>query len=615
MNNALKTAIKYAKLGYFVFPIQPNSKYPYKGFKWRDKSTDDPQLIERAGLSEKYLGCNWAIDCTKSKIAILDADTYKEDFKSVPEPIPQTFKVRTARGGDQYYFNDPDTLCKSTSNKIAPAVDTRGSGGYALIPGSVFNNKEYKIARSAPLADLPEWIIDKLGKSKPKKENHEAPLTELDQEHNINAAVKYLTDRAPEAVEGSGGDQATYEVACRVRDLGISEDLATTLMLDHWNDSKAFPPWDPDDLEKKVNNAFTYAKDRPGNATPEAIFPDIFKSTKLFTTAKDLRANRKPPEFIVKKYIETETTNLWFGDPGSFKSFLTIDLAVAIAAGQQWAGEDTKQGAVFYLAGEGHGGMARRIEACCRQRRIHEDTHFPLFVSNTAIPLSNNEIVDKLQEAINKAQDQPIRLIVIDTLAANFGVGDENSTKDMSGFINLINMKLRKPLNCAVLINHHSGHGDKHRARGSSALDAGLDSYSKIYRDEMMVCVRQPGKMKDAEPFDDVWFDADVLKIDVDEDMNPVTSLTVNFNADYVEKSEVKGLGENQSFIFNTVSENEDISLSELKKKFKAFKEGLGKGYDRRNFKRTFDAMVEGNIIEQVGVKVVLAGLGEVKSG
>ena len=44
----------------------------------------------------------------------------------------------------------------------------------------------------------------------------------------------------------------TYSVACRVRGYGLSEEAAFDLMADHWNDEKAFPPWNPDELRTKV---------------------------------------------------------------------------------------------------------------------------------------------------------------------------------------------------------------------------------------------------------------------------------------------------------------------------------------------------------------------------
>lgn len=70
----------------------------------------------------------------------------------------------------------------------------------------------------------------------------------------------------------------------------------------------------------------------------------------------------------------------------------------------------------------------------------------------------------------------PPKLIIIDTLARNFGPGSENSTEDMSLFINHVDTHLRIKFHCTVLLVHHTGHGAVERGRGSSALKAAVDT-------------------------------------------------------------------------------------------------------------------------------------------
>ena len=77
--------------------------------------------------------------------------------------------------------------------------------------------------------------------------------------------------------------------------------------------------------------------------------------------------------------------------------------------------------------------------------------------------------------AATEDMDQDIKLVVIDTLARHM-TGDENSNKEMSAFIALVDT-IREEHGCAVLIIHHTGHcTDKsNRARGASAFYASLD--------------------------------------------------------------------------------------------------------------------------------------------
>ncbi|WP_439560713.1 AAA family ATPase [Roseinatronobacter sp.] len=49
--------------------------------------------------------------------------------------------------------------------------------------------------------------------------------------------------------------------------------------------------------------------------------------------------------------------------PSSGKSFLAVGIALSVATGTPFHGRDTKQGAVFFIAGEGRNGLARRFAA------------------------------------------------------------------------------------------------------------------------------------------------------------------------------------------------------------------------------------------------------------
>ena len=189
----------------------------------------------------------------------------------------------------------------------------------------------------------------------------------------------------------------------------------------------------------------------------------------------ELRKKLGPTNWLVKDYIEQNTTGLFFGDPGSYKSFLALDIAYHCASGKDWHGCKVVKGPVYYIAGEGHGGIVRRQEAWIKHHEPDlSDMHFRLtegamdFYDAKSAELITRDIEEWAETAGN-----PV-LIVIDTLARNFN-GDENSAGDMGKFINNVNQYLRVPFGCVVLIVHHTGHSEKKRARGSTALRAGID--------------------------------------------------------------------------------------------------------------------------------------------
>ena len=94
-------------------------------------------------------------------------------------------------------------------------------------------------------------------------------------------------------------------------------------------------------------------------------------------------------------------------------------------------------------------------------------------------------------------------LIEIDTLAKNFGTGDENSTRDMTAFLAGMDA-LRMATGAAVSAVHHCGHGEKGRARGNSSLPSGLDFCYRVERAgdcvDNFVTTLTTEKCKDGEP-------------------------------------------------------------------------------------------------------------------
>lgn len=207
-----------------------------------------------------------------------------------------------------------------------------------------------------------------------------------------------------------------------------------------------------------------------------------------------------PPEFLVDELVEVDSLGLLFGDPGSAKSFFAVDIAASVSTGTPFHGREVKQGPVAYIAGEGHRGMARRFAAWAKDRGVAlKDA--PLFKSMRAARFLEPGSAAEVGAAVRSIAEQHglPRLIIIDTLARNFGPGDENSTKDMAGFIDAMDELRSAFRDSVVLIVHHSGHAEKGRARGASNMKGALDFEYQVEKSELQVRVINR-KMKDAEP-------------------------------------------------------------------------------------------------------------------
>lgn len=204
-------------------------------------------------------------------------------------------------------------------------------------------------------------------------------------------------------------------------------------------------------------------------------------------------------EYLVEGLLETDTLCAAFGDPGSGKSFLAMDMACSVATGTDFHGRAVRQGPVIYIAGEGLNGLRRRFEAWSLYHGVPINTA-PCFISTRAAQFLEAESLKEVRQAMwqQATEHGKPALIVIDTVARNFGPGDENSNAEMGKFVAAMDA-LREPFpGSVVLLIHHSGHADKQRGRGAMALKGALDCEYRVEKKGKLVSLSNT-KMKDAK--------------------------------------------------------------------------------------------------------------------
>lgn len=260
---------------------------------------------------------------------------------------------------------------------------------------------------------------------------------------------------------------------------------------------------------------------------PKAADQPTNKPRFRFVHIADLQL--KPPEFLIKPWLEKDTLSLSFGDPGCGKSFFAIDMAACVATGSDFHGLQVNQGPVIYIAGEGQNGIGRRFMGWSIVHGINLKAA-PLYLSSIPIGLCDADQVQAAMDAIDEIAEiaGPPALIVIDTVARNFGSGDENSTADMSRFIAAAD-QIRSLYHSAVHLVHHTGHGDKSRARGSMALKGALDAEYRLEKDQDGIVRVKATKMKDAGLPEPMAFEIRGVDLGLkDEDGDMVTSAVLH---------------------------------------------------------------------------------------
>jgi hypothetical protein len=101
-------------------------------------------------------------------------------------------------------------------------------------------------------------------------------------------------------------------------------------------------------------------------------------------------------------------------------------------------------------------------------------------ISEFPVPLLADDEVGWLLDLIDR--NGGADFIVIDTLAANFGGGDENAQADMARFCNAMR-RIRLTTRAGVMVVHHTGHQDRTRPQGANILRRNVDIELRVDRD------------------------------------------------------------------------------------------------------------------------------------
>ena len=230
------------------------------------------------------------------------------------------------------------------------------------------------------------------------------------------------------------------------------------------------------------------------------------------------------PEFLIDGLLETDTLAEIHGQPGCGKSFAALDFASCVGAALPFHGREVMQGPVVYIAGEGRSGLVRR-RAAWRKHHRREDIKDPFFLSEKAANFRDGATIAAVKAAVDQVRDtygQP-RLIVIDTVARNFGAGDENSTMDMGEFIQGVDdLRVCYP-GSVILLVHHTGHAEQKRARGSIALKGALDAEFLIEKSGEVITITGT-KMKDAPEPSPIAFELQNVELGIDKKGRPFGS-------------------------------------------------------------------------------------------
>lgn len=224
--------------GLSVIPIGAAKK---PSIKWKMFQERHPTMEEI--LSWPKEGFNLAVVTgeVSGGLVIVDCES-REDAEWFWTQKSQTNTIVQTKRGFHFYFRSSDEV--RNAQRCFDRYDVRGEGGYALIPPSRHYDGQYAWRkRIVDVALLPEF----------NREWRPDPPVHSYDERRITDGKAYIAKI--EAIEGEGGDSATYRAAIALRDSGLSEGEAMYCMME-WNTTNARPPWTPRELLHKVVCAY-----------------------------------------------------------------------------------------------------------------------------------------------------------------------------------------------------------------------------------------------------------------------------------------------------------------------------------------------------------------------
>lgn len=516
---SLEAADDYRRVRLDLIPLRQRDKMPADR-RWQERAYDQTEVLERARRDGLNLGVR-----LPAEVVVVDVDprNFPAGRDSLAElaaafglPLasaPHVLTGNLSHPGHHFYFLKPAGAVLLDSLDGFEGVEFKSLGRQVVAPGSVHpTGGRYRWAPDSPplhdMPDLPARLVEAARRPERKRgtgageitpEQLAASLEHLDptdyRDHErwleLMMACHHATDgeARQEFIDWSTSDPAFADhewiVGRRWDSLHADRDGAVTIatLRRHLNDVGAdiAPPDAADDFD--VWNEVETVEER---------------SRWNFLSLDDVES-LPPPRWLVPGVLTEGSLAAIYGAPESGKSFLAVDMSMAVASGIDWHGRQVERGGVLYIAAEGAPGLGKRFRAwkvdrCAQGRRF--DLH--LMRDDLNLAAEKDGGVRAFVEAVIEGLG-PLRLVVIDTLNQTAAGADENSAKDMGRYIASMKL-LRNATGAAVVVVHHSGKDPSRGMRGSTALLGAMDTTVEVERasdgHSIKVAVK---KQKDAE--------------------------------------------------------------------------------------------------------------------
>lgn len=495
-------ALAWARRGFRVFPLVAMTKVPAID-AFQLKATTDEETIKGWWPAD----ADFNIGVLTSNMVVVDVDVRggKDGLRNYQQlgGHYDTLVVRTPAGGFHCYFKGPDSGGRIGFREH---VDIRSHNNYVIAPGSFAvdqakgNAGSYELVVDKPMADLPVPIAIELKPPRARAISDEY-IGDLDAPTAIANASVWLSNSAPLAIQGEGGDDTTYRVAVKlVKDYALTIETAYQLMWALWNE-RCLPAWDGETLWRKIENADQYGTGEMGSARPEAFFghsvhvpspSELVAGTLAQIRWGNARDGVDIPKraWLLRNFLMMRYLTVIVGQSGMGKSNFVMAVTAHLASGREFLGFQTDDGlpvrCVVYNAEDDLDEQSRRLMGICIAYGIDYKS-----VRENILLLSGDQMEVEVAKrerglVVNEPQisaltdmlkDEAIKFAAFGPLA-ELHTADENGVPDMKTVMALFR-RIAREANIALLLDHHTNRrssgnsgkaGDTDMVRGSTAI-------------------------------------------------------------------------------------------------------------------------------------------------
>lgn len=305
--------------------------------------------------------------------------------------------------------------------------------------------------------------------------------------------------------------------------------------------------------------------------------------------------------YLVDRVLPAGSVTIWYGYPGSLKSNIVMDMAMAVATGTPWlpsmppdttvTGRTVVQTPVVWIdIDNGEDVVEERLRAFGSVYGATPATDFYYMPYPDIRAVSGKYMTDLTNFIATTGLIRP--LIVIDTLLRAAKVKDENSSEMDTVMYNI--RKLAEDLKATLAMISHSNKVNNGRAgnalRGHSSIEGGVDSVFRVSREnnsDIIEVTNEKARRKPVDPFSARWtYTADPSSDEL-------------ISARFYQESGVKA-SKQQATINALISQIRDLLITEGKMNKSELYSRIG-GY-RANFNFALvEAVKDGHIKEIVG--------------